>query len=62
MTDIIKGGFLQGKKTYITAVTGIIAAVAGYLVGDLDLNQTLQAVWPLATMAFLRKGVSDSGK
>ena len=62
MTDILKGGFLQGKKTYITAATGIIAAVAGYLVGDIDLTQMLQAVWPLATMAFLRKGVADSSK
>jgi len=59
MYDISRGGFLAGKKTYITAITGIIGALGAYLIGELDLMQTFQAVWPLITVAFLRKGVQD---
>ncbi len=55
--DISRGGWLAGKKTYITAVTGIVAALGAYLTGEMDLIQTFQAVWPLLTVAFLRMGV-----
>ncbi len=57
--DISRGGWLAGKKTYITAVTGIVAALGAYLVGEMDLIQTFQTVWPLIAVAFLRKGVED---
>ena len=60
MTDIATGGFLAGKKTYITAVTGIVGAVGAYLVGDMTLVEAFQVVWPLITVAFLRKGVASS--
>lgn len=60
MIDITRGGFLAGKKTYITAITGIITAIGAYLIGEMDLVQTFQAVWPLITVAFLRKGVADN--
>ncbi len=59
MYDISRGGFLAGKKTYITAITGIIGAIGAYLIGEMDLIQTFQTVWPLITVAFLRKGVQD---
>ncbi|NQV82189.1 MAG: hypothetical protein HQ494_00090, partial [Rhodospirillales bacterium] len=52
--------FLAGKKTYITAVTGIVAAIGAYLIGEMDLVQTFQTIWPLITVAFLRKGVEDT--
>ncbi len=57
--DISRGGFLAGKKTYITAITGIIGALGAYLTGDMTLVETFQVVWPLITVAFLRKGVED---
>ena len=57
--DISRGGWLAGKKTYITAVTGIVAALGAYLAGEMDLIQTFRAVWPLIAVAFLRKGVAD---
>ncbi len=57
--DISRGGFLAGKKTYITAITGIIGALGAYLIGEMDLVQTFQAVWPLIAVAFLRKGVEN---
>jgi hypothetical protein len=28
--DLSRGGFLAGKKTYITAITGILTAVGAY--------------------------------
>jgi hypothetical protein len=62
MTDIANiaaGGFLAGKKTYIAAVTGIVGAVGAYLAGEMTLIEALQAIWPLVTVAFLRKGVAD---
>lgn len=58
MTDISTGGFLAGKKTYITAITGIVGAVGAYLVGEMTLVETFQVVWPLIAAAFLRKGIA----
>ena len=60
MADIATGGFLAGKKTYITAVTGIVGAVGAYLIGDMTLVEAFQVIWPLITVAFLRKGVASS--
>lgn len=59
ITSIATGGFLAGKKTYITAVTGIVGAVGAYLVGEMTLIEAFQVIWPLITVAFLRKGVAD---
>ncbi|MCH7936850.1 MAG: hypothetical protein IH994_07145 [Proteobacteria bacterium] len=60
MSDISSGGFLAGKKTYITAITGIVGALGAYLVGDMTLVETFQVVWPLISVAFLRKGIATS--
>jgi len=62
MTDIVNittGGFLAGKKTYIAAVTGVVGAIGAYLVGEMTLIEAFQVIWPLITVAFLRKGVAD---
>lgn len=58
MSDISSGGFLAGKKTYITAITGIVGALGAYLVGDMTLVEAFQIVWPLISVAFLRKGIA----
>lgn len=57
MDKLLTGGFLAGKKTYILSGTGIISAVAGYLVGDLDIITTLQSVFTLGGIFFLRAGM-----
>jgi hypothetical protein len=57
--DISRGGWLAGRKTYITAVTGIVTALGAYLIGEMDLVQTFQTIWPLIAAAFLRNGVSN---
>ena len=59
ITSIATGGFLAGKKTYITAVTGIVGAIGAYLTGEMTLVEAFQVIWPLVTVAFLRKGVAD---
>jgi hypothetical protein len=55
MANIINGGFLAGKKTYISAGMGIISAIATYLYGELNLVELIQTISPLAAIIFLRK-------
>jgi hypothetical protein len=55
MSRIIKGGYLSGYRTYIISATGILSAIGAYLVGDADIFATLQAIFTLAGIYFLRK-------
>ncbi len=55
MNKVFKGGFLNGYRTYITASVGILSAIAAYLVGDTDIFITLQSIFTLAGIFFLRK-------
>jgi hypothetical protein len=48
---------LKGYKTYVVAAVGIIAAVAGYLTGDLTIAQAGQAVLTAALGATIRHGI-----
>ncbi len=52
---IIRGGFLAGHRTYILSGMGILSAIASYLVGDTDLFLTMQSVFTLGGIYFLRK-------
>lgn len=52
---IIHGGCLSGYRTYILSGMGILSAVASYLVGDTDLFITMQSVFTLGGIYFLRK-------
>jgi hypothetical protein len=53
---------LTGKKTYMTAAGGVLAAVGAYLSGDLELGMMLNIVITSLLAVFLRKGVkSDTG-
>jgi len=51
---------LKGKKTYITAVVAIVAAVGAYLAGDASLPDTAQLVFSALFAAFIRNGVGSS--
>ena len=55
MSRIIKGGYLSGYRTYIISATGILTAIGAYLVGDAVIFATLQAIFTLAGIYFLRK-------
>lgn len=35
---------LKGKKTYVTGIVGILGALAGYAVGDINPAETAQLV------------------
>jgi VIT1/CCC1 family predicted Fe2+/Mn2+ transporter len=51
-------GILAGKKTYVTAVLGLLGAVAAYLTGEATGYQTGQTVWACLTAIFLRNGIN----
>lgn len=59
MADITTGGFLSGKKTYITAITGILGAVGLYLTGDANIVQTFQTIVTMGAAIFLRNGIAS---
>ena len=54
---VMGGGWFKGKKTYVTAILGILAAVGAYGLGEMNLVEMLQTAVPLAAMGFLRAGV-----
>jgi len=59
MTNILKGGYLAGKKTYVTAVVAIVGAIGFYLTGEADLVTTFQTIVAASTAAFIRSGISN---
>jgi hypothetical protein len=48
---------LEGKKTYITAAGGILAAVGAYLSGDMEIGAMVQIIITSLLAIFLRKGI-----
>jgi membrane protein implicated in regulation of membrane protease activity len=53
---------LKGKKTYVTAAGGILAALGAYFSGDMELGMMINLVITSLLAVFLRKGVkSDTG-
>ena len=53
---------LKGKKTYMTAAGGILAAVGAYFSGDMELGMMINLIVTSLLAVFLRKGVkSDTG-
>lgn len=61
MKKIVKGGYLAGYRTYIISASGIISAIAAYLVGDVDIFATLQTIFTLGGIYFLRKSNETKG-
>ena len=62
MKQIISGGYLAGRRTYIISGIGIISAVGAYLVGDIDVFGMLQTVFTLGGIYFLRKSCESKGE
>jgi hypothetical protein len=53
---------LQGKKTYMTAVGGVLAAVGAYLSGEMEMGVMINVVITALLALFLRKGIKkDTG-
>lgn len=47
---------VSGKKTYITAVIGILTAALAWAAGELTDWQTITAVWVAIQIIFVRSG------
>lgn len=62
MSNINEGGFLKGKKTYITAALGVLGAVGLYLTGEADLATALQTIIAALSAAFIRNGIKNDTK
>jgi len=62
MKKIINGGYLSGHRTYIISATGILSAIAAYLVGDSDIFVMLQSIFTLGGIYFLRKSNENKGQ
>jgi len=52
--------WLQGKKTYLVMVGGVIAAVVGFLNKDLSLIQLISAIWAALGLGALRSGIEKT--
>jgi len=50
---------LKGKKTYITAAGGILAAVGAYFSGEMEMGMMINLVITSLLAVFLRKGVKS---
>ncbi len=53
--NLVHGGILADKKTYIMSGVGILSAIASYLVGDADIFVMLQAIFTVGGIYFIRK-------
>ena len=53
--NLVHGGMLSDKKTYIMSAVGILSAIASYLVGDTDVFIMLQAIFTIGGIYFIRK-------
>jgi len=49
--------FLEGKKTHILVLSGLVAIIASFLTGDLALGEAIQRALEVASMSALRMGV-----
>jgi hypothetical protein len=57
ISNLIRGGFLQGRRTYLISAAGILSALASYMAGDINLFEALNSIYPMAGIYFLRKGI-----
>lgn len=44
MADIVKGGWLAGRRKWIGAAVAVAVPLAGYLTGEVDLPGLIKAV------------------
>jgi hypothetical protein len=58
--SILNGGFLSGKKTYVTAFVGMVTVFASYLVGDLSLTGLVEIMLPLLGVVFLKREMTTA--
>ena len=49
---------IDGYKTYLVAAATAVYGIAGLIIGQLDINQTVQFVLTALGLAGLRSGIS----
>ena len=54
--------FLKGKKTYITALIGLLGAVAAWADGQINGVGLAAAAWAAVQTCFIRAGVDNAVK
>ncbi len=54
--------FLKGKKTYITAVIGLLGAVVAWADGDMSTMSLLGATWAAVQACFIRAGLANEAQ
>ncbi|MDR0803720.1 MAG: hypothetical protein LBO08_01345 [Rickettsiales bacterium] len=59
LKQIISGGALAGHRTFIISGIGILTAVGAYLTGLQNIFEMLNAIYPLAGIYFLRRGMDN---
>src|SRR5262249_33088456 len=52
--------FLEGYKTYILAVLGIVYSVTGWVTGHIDSGTAVQQIWSCLTIIGLRSGIASA--
>lgn len=52
--------YLDGKKTYILSTAGVIAAIAGWITGELNMVQALNAAFIAGGIGTARAGIAKS--
>lgn len=50
--------FLQGKKTYLMAVIGLLGALVAWADSQIDLMSLLAAAWAAIQTCFIRAGIN----
>ena len=62
MKKFINGGYLKNRKTYGVSGVGIVSAIGAYLIGDTDIFATMQTIFTLGGIYFLKQETSTKGK
>lgn len=52
--------WLNGKKTHITALAGIITAVVGWWNGSIDSHTALETIWTALIVMGMRNGLQKA--
>lgn len=52
--------FLSGKKTYITAVLGLIATLISWYMGQIDTQMAIAAIWSCLQSVFIRRAIAKN--
>jgi len=53
--------WFKGKKTYISGGLAILAALAGFLTGEITAPVAIGAAWAAVQTWFIRAGVAKAG-